>query len=328
MSLREMENNVEIAGLVKSMNLKEGVTKKGRADIQGNVTIEVVDGKKINNIQVNVFAFKEKKDGSLSKLFTGLQTVMNEYHTIDDDGRENADFVTVTGNLDANIYFSNSTVHSFNRIRGVFFNRGERTDKQHALAKIEMIITNIAPAADANGDSLGYSNVTAYSCGYNHSVIPMFNLQIPDGDMAQQFSEIYPENTTGKITVKINNYAQEEEKPSASEKLGFGQDVELASEKSKDYVNNLEIVGGTMPNYDKQFEQEDIQELVKQYHELVNEAKESSSDGFDSGFGKSSAPLDDKTKAATDNALSDMFGDEKGPKGGEGDINPSDFGSF
>src|SRR5699024_5943973 len=131
------QNNVEVIGTVKKINIEEKLSQKtGRPMIIGDVIVEVKDGDKVNNIKCKLFSFKLKKDGKENGLYKGYKTVKEDYQV--------GDRVRVNGNLEINEYYNQSgSLISFNEIKAVFFNRleseeGNRADK--AIATIETVI--------------------------------------------------------------------------------------------------------------------------------------------------------------------------------------------
>lgn len=308
--MEQMQNDVQIIGLLKTLNLEEKQTRKGRDAIMGDAVVEVTDKfKHVNNIRVNIFAFQLTKSGSQSKLYTAFETVMNEYKTIDDDGRSEADYVRITGSLDSNIYSSHGAIHYSNRIRAVFFSRlkKEEVKEQKSLCTIGVYVQKFDEAIDADGNPLGYSNITAFSVGYNGTVIPIFNLTI-SGKVEKQFRSYYVPGSTGIMTFRMNNYAKPKEKDEDVEEHGFGSSEEVGTPQV-DYVNNKEVTGGHLPfEDDKALTPDEGANLIKQFHEMINQAKENASDGFENNTGFESKKSDDKVKKDTSDALDVMFG--------------------
>lgn len=308
--MEQMQNDVQIIGLLKTLNLEEKQTKKGRDAIMGNAIIEVTDKfKHVNNIRVNIFAFRLTKSGSQSKLYTSFETVMNEYKTIDNDGRSEANYVRVTGSLDSNIYVSHGAVHCSNRIRAVFFNRLEPNEvkEQKSLCTMGVYVQKFDDAIDADGNPLGYSNITAFSVGYNNSVIPIFNLTI-SGKVEKQFKSYYVPGSTGVMTFRLNNYAKPKEKDEDVEEHGFGSSEEVGTPQV-DYVNNKEVTGGRLPfEDDKALTPDEGASLIQQFHEMINQAKENADDGFENNSGFAPKKSDDEVKNDTDDAMDTMFG--------------------
>ena len=315
--MEQMQNDVQIIGLLKTLDIEEKQTRKGRDAIMGSAVIEVTDKfKHVNNIRVNIFAFKLTNSGSQNKLYTSFETVMNEYKTIDDNGRSEADYVRVTGSLDSNIYSSHGAIHSSNRIRAVFFSRvpQDEVKEQKSLCTIGVYVQKFDEAIDADGNSLGYSNITAFSVGYNGTVIPIFNLSI-SGKVEEQFRSYYVPGSTGIMTFRMNNYAKPKEKDEEVEDRGFGSSEEVGATQQVDYVNNKEVTGGHLPfEDDKALTPEEGVNLIKQYHEMINQVKENASDGFENNTGFESKKLDDTTKNNIDDALDVMFGKDDAKK--------------
>ena len=308
--MEQMQNDVQIIGLLKTLSLEEKQTKKGRDAIMGSAVIEVTDKfKHVNNIRVNIFAFRLTNAGSQSKLYTSFETVMNEYKTIDDDGRSEANYVQVTGSLDSNIYSSHGAVHCSNRIRAVFFTRlkKEEVTEQKSLCTMGVYVQKFDDAIDADGNPLGYSNITAFGVGYKGTVIPIFNLTI-SGKVEKQFRSYYVPGSTGVMTFRMNNYAKPKEKDEDVEERGFGSSEEVGTPQV-DYVNNKEVTGGRLPfEDDKALTPDEGSNLIKQFHEMINQAKENTSDGFENNTGFGSKKSDHEVKKDTNDALDTMFG--------------------
>jgi len=308
--MEQMQNDVQIVGLLKTLNLEEKQTKKGRDAIMGNAVIEVTDKfKHVNNIRVNIFAFRLTNAGKQSKLYTSFETVMNEYKTIDEDGRSEANYVRVTGSLDSNIYVSRGAVHCSNRIRAVFFTRLQEGEvkEQKSLCTMGVYVQKFDEAIDADGNPLGYSNITAFSVGYNGTVIPIFNLTI-SGQVEKQFQSYYVPGSTGVMTFRMNNYAKPKDNDEDVEEHGFGSAEEVGTPQI-DYVNNKEVTGGHLPfEDDKALTPDEGSNLIKQFHEMINQAKENADDGFENNTGFESKKSNTEVKNDTKDALDTMFG--------------------
>ena len=103
-SLKPLLNEVDVIGRVKEINLETGETLKGKENIKGNVIISVQEkvGEEVrlHDIRVRVYSNKFKRDGNINGLYTGYETVMNEYKSIAEVGnKEDADLVHVQGSL-------------------------------------------------------------------------------------------------------------------------------------------------------------------------------------------------------------------------------------
>ena len=128
-TLKALKNEVNVIGRVKEVNLEEGTTRDGKENIKGNVIVlveENVNGEvRSHDIRVRVYSNKFKRDGNINGLFSGYETVMNEYKSIADTGNKHeADLVHVQGSLELNEYISqDGTKRSSNQVSAKFFNR-------------------------------------------------------------------------------------------------------------------------------------------------------------------------------------------------------------
>lgn len=307
-ALRESINNVEIIGTLKKIDIEEKKSKEGKEFISGRVTIEVVEGDRINNIQVRLFSNKFKKNGELNGIYKGYKTVKDEYNI--------GEQVRVTGDLRLEEYYTQSgSLTSFNSVNALFFNRIEEGEefRQKSIATLDMVIENIQPSMDAEGIPSGWHDVEAFTVGYNSRIIPLKNLVIEE-QLAQQFSSMYYSGTTGKITIKINNYVDAEEIEQSQEQAGFGT-TERVEHTASNYTNNLEIIGGDMPYADgvNEYSPEDIEQAHKNRALALQELKQSSTaSATPTGFGSSgnAAGKDnpEQHKQSLENALDDKMG--------------------
>lgn len=308
--LRESANNVEIVGILKKVDMEEKVSKAGKDFITGKAIIEVIEGDRINNIQVRFFSNKLKNDGSLNGIYKGYKTVQEEYKT--------GDKVRISGDLRIEEYYGQSgNLTSFNSVNALFFNRlDEEDDTRHkAIATLDMVIESINPKMDAEGIPTELHDVQAFTIGYNSKVIPLRNLVIKE-ELAEQFSTMYYTGTTGKITLKINNYVDTELIEVEQEVTGFGSTERVESE-AKNFTNNLEIIGGDMPYSDgvNEYSDEDIEQARKNRALALQELKQNAvASAEPTGFGNSEPVVDQaKRNTALSNEMANFTGTETVP---------------
>lgn len=259
--LRELENKLRIVGTLKEVNLQEKPTKKGDNAIFGNIIVETLIDGKLSNHRVELFA---KETG---KLFKGYKTILTQFKDSDTVGKENADRVSVTGNIDGNDYVNQEgKLISGNRNRGLFINRVTDQDlRDEAVAQIELVVTNTREVMK-NDEPTGELYIDGFTVGYNDGVIELRNM-IVGQDLADVISDNYEPNSTGKLTFEINNYVVMEEKPKdEAADTGFGQQVEMDTFERR--VRELRVIGGFPPHVDERaYELEDIQ-LAKKIRAL------------------------------------------------------------
>lgn len=298
--LRQGQNNLEVVGIVKKVDLKVAKNKNGKEYISGRVEIEVKDGDKVNVIPVRVFSLKLKNDGSENGLFKGYETVMKEYEV----GQQ----VRVTGEVRLEEYYTQSgSLTSYNSFSATFFNRVDETDfKPKALATIDTYVEGMVSELDNEGLPTGNLELDAFTIGYNGRVIPLRNAIIGK-DLAAVFESMYYPGTTGKITYKINNYAELEETEEVVETSGFGSSERVESNIVKNYVSCLEIIGGDLPYSDgvNEYTPADVEQAHKNRALALQELKQNSqAAATPTGFG--AAQVEEKPVVVTDEDLPDF----------------------
>lgn len=312
MALEQLKNNVEVIGTLKSLSLEEKTSKNGKEMIIGNVVVEVKDGDKVNNVFMNVLQMKFKKDGvTVQKPFTSLQTVMSEYKTIDDHGRENADVVRITGQYDVNEYYTEEgEFRSRKQLRTRFFNRlDDKEVAQKALVSIDLVVKSIQDEIDADGLVTGRLKVNGFNVGYNGKYIPLDDL-IVNEDLAQPFRQLYFEGTTGLVTIQVNNYAETEIVEVEQPAHGFGSTEKVEDKIVNNYVNEYVIIGGDIPyNGTSELLPEDIEEAEKARKVDLQAMKSNmSAPAQPTGFG-SKAPA--QQQAEIDKAVDKIFASQQ-----------------
>ena len=147
--LRILSNTVEVIGTLKSKNLEIKTAKNsGKKYMSGQITVLSKSDNKVNEHRINVFMMES------SKLFKGIETVNNEYKSIEEVGEEDADRIRVTGELDFNQYYNREgKLVEFNEIKGVFFNRVDNLDESEdrAIATIDAVVEGFLDKMDQDG---------------------------------------------------------------------------------------------------------------------------------------------------------------------------------
>lgn len=262
--LRQLANNVEIIGTLKSIDLEEQVSKKGNPYVKGHLIVQSKIDDKINASKVEVFIMKS------SKLYKGVKTVMDEYKALDSVNDPNeADRIRVNGEITLNEYTnSQGELVSYNQIKGVFFNRVKPEDQAEdkAIASLELVVEGFDPIMNESDLPTGDYEVRAFNVAYGPTVVPIQNMII-GSDLAEPMMGLYSENSTGRLTVQLNNYAvvSEEEVVEQAPSHGFGSSETVeGSSTVKTYVNNIEVIGGDLPFMpDSAFTEEEIETAQK-----------------------------------------------------------------
>jgi hypothetical protein len=273
--LKELANAVRIVGTLKEINLEIKPNKKDPSvtQIMGDLVVLVKDkqNNRINEHKVKLFA----KDSG--KLFKGYKTIKETYRSIDQDGAEYADRISVTGSISGNDFMNQAgELISTNDIRGLFINRVDEQAlskdpslaEDSAVAQIELVVNGIRPLTDREGVETGEYRIDGFTVGYNNGVTVLRNIVVGE-DLADVINDNYSQNSTGKLTFAINHYVEVQEKPQSSlaEAGGFGVQVDIEGTVEK-HVRELRVIGGFPPYYDERaLEESDIQ-LAKQIREL------------------------------------------------------------
>ena len=300
-TLKALKNTVDVIGRVKEVNLELGTTRDGKENIKGNVVVlveESVNGEtRSHDIRVRVYSNKFKRDGNINGLYTGYETVMNEYKSIADVGdKKEADLVHVQGSLELNEFIGqDGSKHSNNQVNAKFFNRITTDDVKKrkgpkATVTLEAVVDSIKDSLDSEGLPTGDKELLGFNVDFfgslrdNSRPIVPFKAVVPES-LADAFDGLYDVGDTGKFTLKINNYAEEASADEIEEEVsGFGNTEELKDVK-RSFVNNLEVIGGTEPyNNGREYDEEQISE--------AKEWRQKALDKLEEGFVPSSTPSD------------------------------------
>ena len=257
--LRQLQNSVEIIGTLKTKELEVKTSRAGNQYMSGKIVVVSKVDNIINETPIKVFIM------ATSKLFKGIETVNNEYKASDDVGIENADRVRITGELTLNEYYNKQEkLVQFNESKGVFFNRlnAENDQPDRAIASIDTVIESFVEKLDSDQLPTGDYTINGFTVGWGNEVIELKNT-IVKAELASSFMSLYQPGQTGRLTFKLNNYVEIEEQTIESiapVTHGFGS-VETVDHDSiiKNYVNNLEIIGGDIPYFGtKEYTPEEI----------------------------------------------------------------------
>lgn len=270
--LPELGNNVKIVGTLKEVNLEIKPNKKDPKvkQIMGDVVVTVIENNKVHEHKAQLFA----KDSS--KLFKGYKTIKDTYKPSDVYGTEDADRVSIVGSITGNDFMNGQgELISINKVRGLFVNRIEEKDimkdaslaNDMAVAQLELVVTGFQEITKDDVPT-GEYKIGGFTVGYNESVTELKNMVI-GADLADAVQSMYTDNSTGKLTFKMNNYVEvvEKKKDGFDEVPGFGVQVDIAGTVEK-RVNELRVIGGVPPYYDERALDEDKIKLAKQVRAL------------------------------------------------------------
>lgn len=257
--LRRLENNVEIIGTLKSKELELKISQNRKRYISGRLVVQSIVNNKINEYVIEVFTMES------SKLFKCVESVKDNYFTIDDDGAENADKIKVMGFLKLKEYVNKQgNLIQYNEIRGSIFSGLYRHDKtpDKAVATIETVIEGFTEKLDENNLPTGDYKVQGFTVGWNDEVVE-FKDTFVGADLAQSFMNLYQPDMTGQLSFRLLSYPDLEEKNEFQQvqQGGFGIQVSIETpfKPKTRYISSLEVVGGKLPySCEKAYSQKEI----------------------------------------------------------------------
>lgn len=251
-TLPQLAQTVEIVGTLKSLDLEISQAKNGKNAgknfVKGKVVVSSEHDNKVHEHQISVFQMET------SKLYKGVMTMMEQYKTIEKHGEE-ADRIRVTGEIELEEYYGkqDKELRSFNKIKGVFFNRldADTDAADKAIASAEVVVKSFSPYADSETGEILHHNVKCFTIGYGERIVEIKKAIVSD-ELAGPMENLYQPGTTGRLTFKINNYAEKQEKENVEEAVsmthGFGSEEKPEENRVfTKYVNNYEITGGDLP---------------------------------------------------------------------------------
>ena len=232
-NLRQAIAKVEVAGVVSSKDLKiEQVD--GQNVIKGSVSVEIDD---LNTIRFSVYAAEKTKNGSDNPAYKGLITVMDEFKSIADNGRESADKVYVNGDL--NPYVGQNGKETVGQ-RASFFNRVKKLEDFEPKAEfsVEMFIKTMVPEVNKEGEETGRVLVKGWVPTYN-GIEPI--TLVADEDLADGVQSTFEVGQTARFFGDIKN-----------NRVVITTEIPMALGKPKvetkvDYKNELIITGASDP---------------------------------------------------------------------------------
>ena len=131
---KESMNKVTLAGKIIEIQSRFGVSKKNQNYLAGTVSIETGED---NIIPVSFYVQEKTKENKDNPLYKSLETVVNEYKTVNSHSREEADIIEISGaRLSENVFFSNDRMIRGFQVASAFFNR-----KNNATPMNEFIVT-------------------------------------------------------------------------------------------------------------------------------------------------------------------------------------------
>lgn len=282
-SLREANNYVEIEGFLEENNLEKKVldegTDKEREIIAGNLVIGVSEEAKY---KVEFYANEKNANGDESKIYKGLETVINEYvsraQALNNNlGEEAISKVNIKGaKLTVNDYWDEDkkTMYTTVRLRASFVNRVTAEFKPKATFDVEAYFESIEKEV-VDGTETGRVKAECIIPVYNGAVIPVTFYTTEDktyGDIGAYLLEHYSSGKSAPIGGSIRCIA----KTNTTTVAGFGAPVERTF---TNYVYEYIIERGAAEQYlitdPKNFDKNTIKSAMQYRNEQLENKKNS-----------------------------------------------------
>lgn len=197
--LRQGELKVSVVGKVAEIALEENPNKNGVMCVTGSVSVKVSD---TNQIKFNVNVPSQKKDGTPNdKVYPGILTVMREYKSIAKYGEEEADVISVKG--DINPYRSTNTGQDVIGYKSNFFTRIKSTKwEPESRFNAEVYLASMTPEMDKDGDETGRLIVKGW--GVTYAGIEPIKFVVPK-ETSSDFESIYEIGQTVELWGELVN---------------------------------------------------------------------------------------------------------------------------
>lgn len=262
--MKEATNEFRITGVLKTKELREQTTRTGKEAIMGHLVVEVNEGGRVHNHRIELFANKTKQDGSENGLYNSYKTIMSDYKS-KDQFADDADVISVNGNIAYNVYKGRNGLGENVRLRGLFANRVAKDSVQESQANLTLVIDGYTPVMK-NDQPTDFVNVKAFTSGYNNSGIKIMDLKAPVNSKIEQS---VPAGTTIDTTIKINNYIVTKKVEKPSENVLFGEMKSVVETNS--YERNLMITGISLPG--EQYTPDDINAMKESIKKQITDAQ-------------------------------------------------------
>ena len=297
-NLRNAINRITIVGVLDEKNLKRDADSRnpGQMVISGNLVVRTGKDDTVTLTTAPMRPFTKK--GEENRIYSGLNTVVEDYKSVAEYGRENADWVRLDG-ASLNPYYSVKRDRPAVGYRMLSIRRVFKEEEQipQATFEIELYVSSIVPE-NINGEDTGRVVVRGWlpmNIGEGKVGVEKVNLVAPE-EIASAVTEAYRPGDTVRFYGDIINTRQEE-KTQKAVKIGVAKE-----EARVRYVSELRITGASEaydidnPNkdYSNPFPKEAIElAITERDHRIEEMKKNGNSNGGSANYAQrpSSTPV-------------------------------------
>ena len=278
--LKEAKRETHTLGILSEKKLEIENDEKGEAKlIKGTLTLQTSPE---NFTTYNVYTNRLTKAGTENKAFKGLVTVMEEYKSIAEVGKEEATVVNVNGKVDPNSFAGEQGVVERMRFSSNFFNRyNVKEDEEveyESTFTVELYIKAIRPEVCTQGENQGGEtgrvSVDGQLALYGGGIEPVQLIAPEEDGIADAIADMFEPGQTVLFDGNIENTRIEtiKEIPMAIGKPKIERKVE--------FKNEMIITGASEPYPEETaYTQEIISMALAARDERLSKPKESSSTG-------------------------------------------------
>lgn len=271
-------NIVEIAGILKELDIEEKQTTDGRDYVSAKATIKVdqeINGKMVENeIPIRMFSMRLKKDGNVNKIYQSIVKYKEQFTSLaacPEDHPELASKVVVnSGSLGENIWVdpNSGEVRTGFQISTNFMNTPRGEFEQGATFELSGVVMNKTRETDANGEETGRLKIKFAVVGYQGRV-DVIDL-IAASDNAVNFIE---SNWVDGDTVNLNGAISINQSTKVwYEEQGFGEPIKRTKTQTR---RELIVLGGSPSGLEESYsyDSNDIKAGLAERQARVEEQK-------------------------------------------------------
>lgn len=237
--VKQTENKAFIVGVLKKKEIEFKPTKTtGKLRASGYLTLVIDTTVGKGEVKVRVDQYAEKKDGGANSLYKALQTVAQQYKSIEEVGENGvADTIKIEGSLNDETYYSTKKEEFVEKLelKALFINRVDASTPHCCKVVFEGRISNITPI----GSEL---EVETIGIGYEGVAVPIKAI-IPQ-HLVAAFQGRYNVGCTTTLNIAIIN---EVTTKVLQEEVGFGEGI---GEVIETYTTKRTIFGGGTPKFE------------------------------------------------------------------------------
>lgn len=270
----QCKNVVEICGLLKELDIIEGITSDGRNYVRGSAKIGVdqdINGEVVENEHiVKMFAMRNKTDGSLNVMYdkiVGYREQFTSAAVVDDISQ--ASFVRIVGRVEENSYYDekNKIIRNGYQFTTSFLNKKKPSDDEGAKFEVQGVVAKMRDEMDREGNPTDRLLISMVIVGYagRVDVVEFVATGRAKAYIEENWNQGDTVIATGKIISSFKTITWEEEQ-------GFGDPIKRTRTEGQ---RELLITGGSQGGADESasYDADSIKLALSKRQERLEEMK-------------------------------------------------------